>query len=230
MKTKYLLTVPENVEVDKATVASIGENIETKGEIDYAIVSYKDSIEDALNAEFDKIKDSTYTHVCIINNGSILRDHARATASKYVDNEECVYLPIVELCNEPVKAGESVVFRGFLNSSVWKPYFATEIGVLDLALSKRGVDLIMDGCYIPKKVATKFKLNPEVKHFSGFEYFNRIISAGVEVVGIPKITLRAIKDYELKNVSKEDKLKYFKLAQESAMTKDPVAVEASTEK
>ena len=221
MKTKYLLTILEGETASKDTLTSIAQNLDIKGATaetltsdDYTTVTYKDSLEEALNAAFEKIKSSDFTHVCIVNNGSVLKEYASNTVKTYITNDEILYMPMVELLDSSEPGSP---FRGFLNSSLWKPYFATEIGVLDLQLAKKGVDLIIDGCYIPKKIISEHKLNPEIKYFSTFEFFNKIISAGEEIVGIPKVTMRVVKDYTLKSIPNDEKLKYFKMAQSSAV-------------
>lgn len=172
--------------------------------------------EEVLNDHIKTIDSEKFTHIVIVNDGSTLKESAADVVKTYVDDETTVFLPIVELCEE-AKSGKPS-FKGFLNSSIWKPYFAESIGTLDLTLCVRGVDLILYGAIIPVAVAQKYTFKTDIKYYSFFEYLSRLVHSEVPVLGIPKLTLRCIKDYELKSVSKEEKLIHFKQAQSSYST------------
>ena len=68
------------------------------------------------------------------------------------------------------------------------------------------------GALIPVSVVQKYKFKTDIKYYSFFEYLNRIINSSVPVLGIPKVTLKCIKDYELKGVPKQEKIDFFKKA------------------
>lgn len=216
MKIKYIITVPKTDDVKetnltsdtlKSVVSTIGI---TRDEV--SIVRYSlNKEEEEINKEIVKIKDD-YTHVIILNAGSSLKDHFRKTVEEYVGSDvEQVFLPIVELHTE--EEG-NYSFRAFLNSSLWKPYLTDEVGKLDLKLSRRGIDLIQYGAIIPLNVLKKFSFKEDIKYYSYFEFFNRVLHNGVKVVSIPRTLLLCKKDYELKDISKEEKLEEFKKTQE----------------
>lgn len=217
MKIKYIITVPKTDDLTETNLMS-----DTLKSITGIIgePSYKDAVatvrfeegkeEIGINAEVSNTDDS-FTHVVVINAGSSLKDHFRTTAIEYVTYSNVVYLPLVELYSDEDGAG--LDFRAFLNSSVWKPYFTDEPGILDAKLAKRGVDLILYGAIIPLAVLKAHPLKEDIKYYSYFEFFNRIIHNKTQILGLPKTMVKCIKDYELKSVSKEEKIEEFKKAQ-----------------
>lgn len=213
-KINYIVTIYCDTETintpTKTTEDSIRENLGVEDKVTNLFWGDKTE-EEVINEYISTLKEDEFTHICIINDGSILKDNFSRVMNTYVDNNETVYLPIVELNNDSDNKGV-LSFKGFLNSSIWKPYFAEEVGVLDLPLSKRGVDLILYGALIPLSVVKKYKFKPEIKYYSSFEFLNRIINSSIPVLGIPKVTFKCITDYELKGVTKEEKVKFFKLA------------------
>lgn len=217
MKINYIITTYGDLSLANAdTVKSIEANLKPGDKITDLSYMTK-SEEEVLNDHISSLKDGEFTHICIINDGSLLRDFATDVFTTYVDNDETVYMPIVELCNDINGTKGKPMFKGFLNASIWKPYFAEELGILDQTLCIRGVDLLLYGALIPVSVVQKFKFKPEIKHYSFFEYLSRIVYSKIPVLGIPKVTLKCIKDYELKDLPKEEKLAAFKLAQASYM-------------
>jgi len=220
MKIKYIVTVPKSEDATEANLIS-----ETLKSVTTIIGSSRDEVsvvryelnkeEEEINKEVNKTADA-FTHVVIINAGSTLKDHFRKTVEEYVGSDkETIYLPIVELYTE--EAGE-YSFRAFLNSSLWKPYLTDEVGKLDLKLSKRGIDLIQYGAIIPLDILKKYSFKEDIKYYSYFEFFNRVLSNEVKVKSIPRTLLLCKKDYELKNVSKDEKLEEFKKTQEVFLT------------
>lgn len=217
MKIKYIVTVPKSDDVKETNQVS-----DTLKSITTIIGSSKDEVsvvryelnkeEEEINKEIATKTSDTFTHVVIINAGSTLKDHFRKTVEEYVNtDQETVFLPIVELHTE--EEG-NYSFRAFLNSSLWKPYLTDEVGKLDLKLSKRGIDLIQYGAIIPLNLLKKFPFKEDIKYYSYFEFFNRILNNNMKVVSIPRTLLLCRKDYELKNVSKDEKLEEFKKTQE----------------
>lgn len=218
MKIKYIVTVPKSDDVKETNLVS-----DTLKSITGIIGSSKDEVsvvryepnkeEEEINKEISNKTANTFTHVVIVNAGSTLKDHFRKTAEEYVNtDQETVFLPIVELYTE--EEG-NYSFRAFLNSSLWKPYLTDEVGKLDLKLSKRGIDLIQYGALIPLNVLQKYPFKQDIKYYSYFEFFNRVLQNDVKVVSIPRTLLVCKKDYELKNVPKDEKLEEFKKTQET---------------
>lgn len=218
-KIKYIVTVEGDLGfAQKDTLDSIQANLKEGDSLSQVCFGTKTE-EEALNEYISTLAPNDYTHIVIINDGSLLRDFASRVTEDYIKELDVVYLPTVELCNEASKG--SVTFKGFLNTSLWKPYMAEETGVLDQSLSVKGADLMLYGALIPVSVVQKYKFKPEVKYYSFFEFLNRLVHMDVPVLGIPKVTLRCIKDYELKDISKEEKLAAWKIATTAYLT--PVA-------
>ncbi len=214
-KINYIITTYGDLSLaSQATTDSIKLNLRAGDKITDLSWMTKTE-EETINEYVSTLKEGEFTHICIINDGSILREQAATVTEAYVEDNETVYLPMVELCNDD--KGKPM-FKGFLNASIWKPYFAEEAGVLDQTLALRGVDLILYGALIPTSVITKYKFKTDIKYYSFFEYLSRLIHSSVPVLGIPKITLRCIKDYELKDVPKEEKMEFFKKAQSDYLT------------
>lgn len=215
MKIKYIVTVPKTDDLTETnlisdTLKSVTRIIGTTRDA-VATVRYEEGKEEiGINNEVTNTDDS-FTHIVLINAGSSLKDHFRTTAEEYVIDPKMVYLPLVELYTEEELTG--LDFRAFLNSSVWKPYFTDEAGVLDAKLAKRGVDLIHYGAIIPLSVIKTHPLREDIKYYSYFEFFNRILHNNVLVNGVPKAMMKCIKDYELKAIPKEEKMEEFKKAQ-----------------
>jgi hypothetical protein len=208
MKINYIVTVPGDLStMNQNTLASINANLKEDDKI--TELCYGTITEEEVLNNYIKTISPEFTHVVLISDGSFISEVAREIYETYAENNEEVYLPIVEL--HSIEEGNP--FRGFLNASLWKPYFAEEVGELDLPLSLKGVDLILYGALIPTSVITKYAFKPEIKYYSFFEYFNRLLNKKVEVIGIPKIVLKCVKDYELKDLPKEEKLSAFKFAQ-----------------
>jgi hypothetical protein len=216
IKINYLVTVNgDKASAQTDTLEAIKKVLIAKDKITQVCFGTL-SEEEALNAHITSINPGDFTHIVIINNKSLLRDFAAKVNETYVTDLEAVYIPLVELCNDE-KDGK-VTFKGFLNSSIWKPYMAEETGILDQALTSKGADLILYGALIPVTVAQKHKFKPEIKHYSFFEYLNRLVNQEVNVIGIPKVTLRCVKDYELKDVPKEEKIAAWKIAMSAHLT------------
>lgn len=217
MKIKYIVTVPKTDDVKETNLVS-----DTLKSVTAIIGSSKDEVsvvryelnkeEEEINKEVLEKTANTFTHIVVINAGSTLKDHFRKTVEEYVGSDvETVFLPIVELYTE--EEG-NYSFRAFLNSSLWKPYLTDEVGKLDLKLSKRGIDLIQYGALIPLDVIKKYAFKTDIKYYSYFEFFNRILHNGVKVLSIPRTVLTCKKDYELKSVPKDEKIEEFKKTQE----------------
>lgn len=206
MKVNYIITTYGDLSLaSSTTLDSIKANLKDGDKI--TDLSYMTRTEEeVINEYISSLKEGEFTHIMIINDGSTLKDYSSTVLDTYVDNDSTVYLPMIELCNEDKG---KVSFKGFLNSSIWKPYFAQEVGTLDQTLSLRGVDLILYGALIPLSVVQKHKFKPEIKYYSFFEFLSRIIYSNTSVQGIPKVTLKCIKDYELKEVPKEEKINFF---------------------
>lgn len=215
LKIKYIVTVPKTDDLTETNLTSdtlksiVGIVGTTRDAV--ATVRFDEGKEEVeINAEVAATDDS-FTHVVVINAGSSLKDHFRSTADEYVTDSEKVYLPLVELYTEEETTG--LDFRAFLNSSVWKPYFTDELGILDAKLAKRGVDLILYGAIIPLSVIKAQPLREDIKYYSYFEFFNRILHNKIEIIGLPKTMAKCIKDYELKSIPKDVKIEEFKKAQ-----------------
>jgi hypothetical protein len=205
-----MVAVPKEGKLQQSTIDSI-KNVSKEGD---QIISftYSESVEEALNTELEKVNEEDFTHIVLIYNGSVLRTQANDVVTQYIKNNEAVYLPIVQL--NDFESGE---FKGFLNSCIWKPHAAETTGEVTLALAKKGIDLIIDGAYIPVSVAKKFRLKESIKYFSQFEFLSRLTHNNISVFGIPKVTITCNRDFELRDVPKPEKIKYFKEAQESYM-------------
>lgn len=219
MAINYIVTVNGDKGFAKAeTLDSIKKNL-SAGDVITQVCYGTLTEEEALNECVQHINTSIEmpcTHIVIINDGSVLKDSVSEVFSIYATEEKTILLPIVELFNDiNVDKNQVNTFKGFLNASLWKPYFAEEIGVLDSTLCTRGVDLILYGALIPISIAKEYSFKTDIKYYSFFEYLSRVIHNEIPVLGIPKVTLRCVKDYELKDVSKEEKLEWFKKAQSS---------------
>lgn len=218
MKINYIVTTTSTIEVSEGTRQSIERNLQPEDTYNVAIFNDTINEETSLNQIISTLGDDGY--IVLVNDGSIVREFASDIYAKYADlgtgwkgPMEVIKLPIVELCTPVEKAAPH--FKGFLNASIWKPYFAENVGELDLTLATRGIDLLLYGALIPTVIAKKYAFNTTLKYYSFFEFLSRLIRADIPVLGIPKITLKCIKDYELKDVSQEEKLKHFKAAQVS---------------
>ena len=210
MKINYIITVYGDKSIPQQnTLESVNAILKEGDKV--TLLSYGTLSEEEVLNTYIATLPTEFTHVVLVSDGSFVSIAAREIYETYAQDIDKVYLPIVELHS----IEENNPFRGFLNASLWKPYFAEEVGELDLSLSLKGVDLIIYGALIPVSVITKYTFKPEIKYYSFFEYFNRLLSKEITIKGIPKIILKCIKDYELKDVSKEEKLQAFKLAQSS---------------
>jgi hypothetical protein len=210
-KIKYIIIGAKKEKINKETLESL---VALTGKADlqtvFIQVSDKEKEETLINEEISKIEEEI-EYVCIVKNGSIFKNTFAKTVEDYITNPNVVYLPLVEYHGV---SGETTGFKGFLNSSLWKPYFTENIGELDLKLSKRGVDLTIYGAIIPVNILKNNKFKSTIPYYSYFEWFNRIINKGVTVVGIPRVVVKSMFDYELQSLSKEDKIAFFKQAQE----------------
>jgi hypothetical protein len=210
-KIKYIIIGAKKEKINKETLESL---VALTGKADlqtvFIQVSDKEKEETLINEEISKIEEEI-EYICIVKNGSIFKNTFAKTVEDYIINPNVVYLPLVEYHGV---SGETTGFKGFLNSSLWKPYFTENIGELDLKLSKRGVDLTIYGAIIPVNILKNNKFKSTIPYYSYFEWFNRIINKGVTVVGIPRVVVKSMFDYELQSLSKEDKIAFFKQAQE----------------
>jgi hypothetical protein len=225
MRINYIITAPEGKEGEtpyvcsEATTNSVTTNLQS-GDTIITLAYQEGNEESMLNDYIAKLDDDS--HVVVINDGSILRENAWEVYRQYdsivhegetksFNGNEIIKLPIVELSNADDKG--KLHFKGFLNASLWKPYFAETVGELDSTLATRGVDLMLYGALIPTSILKKYKLKTDLKYYSFFEFLSRMTRTEIPVLGIPKITLKCVKDYELKDVPQEEKLIAFKAAQ-----------------
>lgn len=158
----------------------------------------------------EAVKEIGTTHVVIIPDGSYISENYMKVVDAYVNDLEAVYLPIGSYCHDDDSDEE--VFKGFLNTIMWKAHIASTIGELDLPAALKQADTTLYFAIIPTEVLKNNLLSEEVKYFSQFEYLNRIIAGDVTVLGIPKMVFTLMKDYELKSVNKDEKIKYFAAA------------------
>lgn len=210
-KIKYIVIGAKKEKIKKETLESL-ESLVDKPEtqISFIQVSEKDKEEDLINKEVSELGEDIQ-YVCIIKNNTIFKETSAKTIKEYIKDSNTVYLPLIEYHGIIENAAG---FKGFLNSSLWKPYFAENIGQLDLKLSKRGIDLTIYGAFIPVNILKSNKLKSKISYYSHFEWLNRIIHKEIPVVGIPRTTIKTTFDYELQSVPKEKKIEFFKLAQE----------------
>lgn len=206
MKINYILLVPQGQEPNPESLKSFTVN--QKEDDSVTIASIVTTEEAAINEAVEKTDDS-FTHVCIISNENNIIPLYREIVADYL-TDDTVLIPMVELC---LKDGDKFTFRGFLNTCVWKPYLADNIGNFDLKLTKQQIDLTLYGSLIPLKIAKANKFKSNIKYYSHFEYLNRLAHKEVAIKGIPKVIVRCPMDYELKGVPKEEKVKFFKAAQ-----------------
>lgn len=215
MNILYIITQKEGqTEAANKTIASLDPTS------DYIHVGYSEetSEEEAINIAIEQTLEAKgYTHVCIIPAGSTTSSKYKTITEAYVKDEKAIYLPIVSYCFEEGSSEE--VFKGFLNTIMWKAHIARELGVLTLDLSIKQADTTLYGALIPIKLLKENQLNKDIKYFSQFEYLNRIIKAEVLVLGIPKMIFTLNKDFELKLIPKEEKIKYFEQAREGYISK-----------
>jgi len=206
MDTLYIIThKSEQAEAIKKTILSL----DTKST--YIQLEYSNEIsEEQVVSHYIDNLDKEYSHFCIIPAGSTLSENYTSIVTGYLKDREAIYLPIVSYCFEEGSAEE--IFKGFLNVFCWKPQHARVIGELTKELALKQVDTTLYGALIPFSVLKTYKLNEKIKYFSQFEYLNRVIKKGVKVLGIPKMLVTLNKDFELKSISKEEKLKYFEQA------------------
>lgn len=227
MKINYIITGkvtdvmhPDTSNFSIDTVKAIEVNKATDDTVTNVFFDDTLTIEEALNKYFETI-DNTVTHVCIIPDGTTLLPEYSNIVKEYFQ-ENKIIMPIVELNKKDTNADE--VFRGFLNTCIWKPFFSENLGILDHKLAVRQVDLLLYTCLIPIAIVKENKFKTKLKYFSFFEYFNRITNKELGVIGIPKVLARTTYDYELKEVNKEDKLKYFKAAQETFKSEEDIII------
>ena len=117
-----------------------------------------------------------------------------------------LYMPIVELIEENS-------FKGFINTCIWKPYLASEMGILTNDLATKQIDLSLFSCLVSSNLLKKYPLNKNIKYYSHFEFFNRVTKdESFEIIGVPKVLMT--ETFVDQNLSKEEKIKYFQLAQQ----------------
>lgn len=212
MKIQYIITTANKTASEKTL-----KSIPTK---DVVTVSYKDDKQEPLNKAIAKVSDD-FTHIVIVDDGDILRENYQDVVDQYVKDDEAIYLPIVEYTDDEGN------FKGFLNTCMHKAAFEPEVnGVLDFDLAKRGIDLYLTGAVIPTSAAKQHTFEKEVKYYTDINYIAKLTTLEkFDVISLPKVVAITNCDFTLKNVSKEDKIKYYKLAQTEGL---PV-IEENTE-
>lgn len=216
MKIKYIVTALQSDRVSEHTISTIKKN-SVKGEEHTVCTHKKDQEPKELNATIqDNIeawRKDKYTHVCIIPNNSGVADNYRKIVKGYVKDKDVVYLTIVQHVEPEDKEKDEGVFRGFLNTCVWKPYMYNKTGELTLELAKKQIDTTLYGALIPLSVIGEHKLKEKIKYYSFFEYLSRLANKDVVIKGIPKVVFHHVSDLRLKQVPQDEKIKYFKACQ-----------------
>lgn len=208
MKILYIITQKEGqTDAVEKTTASLNFQ---EGHLIHVFYSDEISEEAAINKAIENITED-YSHFCILPAGSELRSNYISVIADYLKDEPAIYLPLVEYCYD--ESGEES-FKGLLNTICWKAHIAREVGVLSLDLSVKQADTTLYGALIASNILRDNKLNEEIKYFSQFEYLNRVNKANISVLGVPKVLFALNKDFELKSVSKDEKIIYFEKARE----------------
>ena len=153
-----------------------------------------------------------YDYLLIITNGSEISRNFDELLNPYVKDEKnkVLYMPLVEL-GWGIDENKKIRTKGFLNSCLWKSYLTENVGILDEKLAYRQIHTTIFGCLIPCSLFETFKFNEDLKYFYQFDFLNKITHEKIEVVGIPKCSIFLVYDYELKEVSQEEKKEEFKL-------------------
>ena len=208
MKILYIITGKEGEPTSEET----SKSIESKEGGTVTFCLYKDEVEEpGLLNERIRNCDEEFTHVCIIPNGSSLSEKFKTLVPLYATEEDAIYMPIVSYYYNP--DGEEK-FRGFLNSVLWKPHVVEQVGELTLSTAVKQIDTTLYGCLIPIKLFKEqnFGFATDVKYFWQFEFLNQVCKKEIDVLGIPKVLFNMTKDFELKDIDKDEKLKYFDMA------------------
>lgn len=210
MKIRFIITRLEGKEsISEETLKSVNPDDCTA--CIYSNWEQTEALNKTLN-DLDKIKDLGYTHVCIMPDKSITGKEFDNIVKDYVLDEESVYLPLVQYLLPAEKEEDKPVFKGFLNSCVWKPYGISELGILNEQLAKQQIDTTLYGAIIPIKVLEQYRFKTKIKYYSFFEYLTRLAHKGVTIKGIPKVLLHYVDNSGLDKVSQDEKVEYFKMA------------------
>lgn len=208
----YIITSkqPVNVETTKETWDSIIKIAGTDAKIIDANYS-ECTEEEAINIAIEKVETD---QIVIIPDGSTLSENYLNILSQYVKDDKAIYLPIGSYYYDPENDNQ---FKGFLNTILWKPQVTDEVGKLTARVALKQIDHTLYGALIPTSILKENKFNKDIKYFSQFEFVNRILKAGVNIIGVPKMLFNLYKDYELKKENKEEKIKYFEEARKGYM-------------
>lgn len=199
MKVLYIITYPEGSDIQTDTVTSLGSQ-------EYIELSYKDNKrEEALN---DLTVPEDITHFCMIESGNLFKPQFASIYQDYLVDNTSIYLPIIEYWRHKE-------FKGFLNSCIWKPFFNkdNELGTVDIKLAKLGMDLTLEGALIPIAILQKYKFKGTLKFYNHLEFIARVVSKEISVKGMNKTTLIYTRDFNLENVSTEEKREDLKLVE-----------------
>ena len=210
MKVAYVVTGLDATETTGETTASIKKNDEN-AEVFVCLYSETKTEAEAVNEWCDKIEQISkdITHICIIPDGSTLSEKWLSIMTAYARDEKAIYMPVGGYYYDPENDNQ---FKGFLNTIMWKPQVAEVVGELTTKLATRQIDHTLYGALIPLYVMKDYKFNKDIKYFSHFEFVNKVLKGDVEIIGVPKVLYNLYKDYELKAVDKEEKMKYFEEA------------------
>jgi len=218
IKILNIITRKKGCKENSSTIDSLKASYK-KEEQNFVTVEYDDEISEAKAINDIVSNTENIDYICIIPEGSIVSKNYEKIIKLYIKDLSAVYLPIVSYCyNE--EDPEKEIFKGFLNTIMWKAHLAKELGEMKLDLSLKQADTSLYFSLIPLDLLKEEKLAEDYKYFSHFEYLNRILSKEKKVFGIQKVCATLLKDYELKGENKDLKREEFERARKTYLEKE----------
>lgn len=216
-KIKFIITSTSGYDMNSERQTTI----DSLPEKDYTVItSITPETEPKLINEMVTALDSEYTHVCIVPEGSIVQPiFSECTTTYFEDN--AILLPIVEWSE---KEDDIDTFKAFLNAYLFQSSLTEEVGMMDLKYASQQLDNTLYGALIPVSILKEHKLKENFTYYNHNEYFCRLASKEVSIVGVPKNCLKLNADYSLREVSNEAKTAYFSAVLERYKTEEDLAV------
>lgn len=201
-----------------------GDDLET----DLPLIGFEAPLNELIAKNYDVYSAKGITHVCIVPDGSSLIEEYRNIVEQYVKDDNTVCMPIVQYYEQA--ENEDPKFRGLLNTCMWKPYVMNnQYGYVGQELAVKQIDTTLYGSIIPLNVLKKYPFKTKIKYYSFFEYISRLVSKNVVVRGIPKVGVTVVSDDVLKNVPKEEKIKYFTACQTAYKNDEDIEIVDSSQ-